>query len=155
MINKDSILVTVKKLMNIDPTEQAFDTDIVLLINSEFMVLKQLGIGPENGFSISNYDAKWSDFTEDQELIDTLKIYVALRVRMIFDPPASSIVADAINSRISELEWRLNAHAERNYIAEHQDEFPSDYTPQYYSDKKNYEVDGENLTIFERPRYRN
>lgn len=114
MIEKDSILVTVKKLMNIDPEEQAFDTDIVLLINSEFMVLKQLGIGPENGFSISDYNEKWSDFTNDKDLIDTLKIYVALRVRMLFDPPASSIVADAINSRISECEWRLNVQAETN-----------------------------------------
>ena len=114
MIDKDSILVTVKKILNVPAEEQAFDTDLVLLINSEFMVLKQLGIGPENGFSISDYDTTWYDYTKDKDLIDTLKIYVALRVRMIFDPPASSIVADAINSRINECQWRLNVQAETN-----------------------------------------
>lgn len=114
MIEKDSILVTVKKLLNIDAEDYAFDTDIVLLINSEFMTLKQLGIGPENGFSIKDYREKWSDFSNDPDLIDTLKIYVASRVRMLFDPPASSIVADALNSRINELQWRLNVQAESN-----------------------------------------
>ena len=114
MIDKDSILVTVKKLLNIDPEDQAFDTDIVLLINSEFMALKQLGIGPENGFSISDYDTKWSDFVKDSDLIDTVKAYVAMRVRLIFDPPASSIVSEALNSRIAEYQWRLNVQAEEN-----------------------------------------
>ena len=114
MIEKDSILVTVKKILNIDPTDQAFDTDIVLLINSEFLALKQLGIGPENGFSISDYDEKWSDYSTDKDLINTLKTYVALRVRMVFDPPASSIVSDAINARIAEDQWRLNVQAEIN-----------------------------------------
>ncbi len=114
MIEKDSILVTVKKLLNIDAEDYAFDTDIVLLINGEFMTLKQLGIGPENGFSIKDYREKWSDFSDDPDLIDTLKIYVASRVRMLFDPPASSIVADALNSRINELQWRLNVQAESN-----------------------------------------
>ena len=32
-----------------------------------------------------------------------------MKVKMMFDPPSSSIVADAINKQISELEWRLNA----------------------------------------------
>lgn len=114
MIEKDSILVSIKKLMNIPAEEQAFDTDIVLLINSEFMVLKQLGIGPENGFSISDYDTKWSNYTDDKDLIDTLKVLIAMRVRLIFDPPASSIVSEALNSRISEYEWRLNLQAETN-----------------------------------------
>lgn len=156
MIHKDSILVTVKKMLNVMPEDQAFDTEIVLLINSEFMVLNQLGIGPKDGFTISDYDTKWTDYTSDKELIDALKIYVGMRVRMIFDPPASSIVAEAINSRIAELEFRLLAHNERTYIADHPEEFHHDdiFADDEMPDtnRKNYKLDGENLILFEKPK---
>lgn len=114
LIDNGSILMSIKKLLNVDPEEQAFDTDIGMLINGEFMTLHQLGIGPNEGFSISDADTKWTDFSKDKTLLEAVKEFVFLRVRLIFDPPASSVVADAINSRINELEWRLNIQAERN-----------------------------------------
>ncbi len=117
IINDQSILLSIKKLLNIDDDDTAFDTDITILINSEFMTLQQLGIGPEEGFSINEGDAVWTDFSDDNTLIETVKAYVYMKVRMIFDPPASSVVSDAFNSRIHELEFRLNAQAERNYNA--------------------------------------
>ncbi len=110
---ENSILLSIKKLLNIDGDDPAFDTDITMLINNEFMTLQQLGIGPEAGFSVTDVTTNWSDFSEDRTLIETVKIFIYLKVRMIFDPPASSVVADAINSRIHELEWRLNIQAER------------------------------------------
>lgn len=115
LIDDGSILMSIKKLLNVDPEDQAFDTDIGILINNEFMTLHQLGIGPDEGFSISDADTLWTDFSSDKTLIETVKTLVYLRVRMLFDPPASSVVADAINSRINELEWRLNIQAERDY----------------------------------------
>ncbi len=115
LIDNGSILMSIKKLLNVEHDDAAFDTDIGMMINNEFMTLQQLGIGPEEGFSISDADTKWSDFSNDETLIETVKAFVYLKVRMIFDPPASSVVADAINSRIHELEWRLNIQAERNY----------------------------------------
>ena len=118
LVNDGSILMSIKKLLNIEPEESAFDTDIGMLINSTFMTLWQLGIGPDGGFHIDEANTKWSDFSEDQTLIDDVKIYVYLKVRMIFDPPASSIVSDAINSRISELEWRMNIQAEKSWEKE-------------------------------------
>ena len=114
LIDNGSILMSIKKLLNVDPEDQAFDTDIGMLINNEFMTLHQIGIGPAEGFSITDADTVWTDFSCDKTLIETVKILVYLRVRMLFDPPASSVVADAINSRINELEWRLNIQAERN-----------------------------------------
>ena len=117
LIDNGSILMSIKKLLNVDPEDQAFDTDIGMLINNEFMTLHQLGIGPEEGFSITDADTVWTDYSNDRTLIETVKILVYLRVRMLFDPPASSVVADAINSRINELEWRLNIQAERNTYA--------------------------------------
>jgi hypothetical protein len=113
LVNDSSILMSIKKLLNVEDDDPAFDTDIGMLINSTFMTLHQLGIGPEEGFSIHDADTKWSDFSNDRTLIDTVKIYVYTKVRMIFDPPASSVVADAYNARINELEWRLNVQAER------------------------------------------
>lgn len=114
LVDNGSILMSIKKLLNVDPEDRAFDTDIGMLINAEFMSLHQLGIGPADGFSITDADTVWTDFSDDKTLIETVKSYVYMRVRLIFDPPASSVVTDAINSRINELEWRLNIQAERN-----------------------------------------
>lgn len=114
LVSSDSILMSVKKMLNVDEADDAFDTDIGMLINNEFMTLYQLGIGPEGGFSISDADTVWTDFSKDKTLLETVKVYVYMKVRMIFDPPASSVVAEAFNSQIRELEWRLNVQAERN-----------------------------------------
>ncbi|MDT3387312.1 MAG: hypothetical protein LIR46_06055 [Bacteroidota bacterium] len=114
LIDNGSILMSIKKLLNVDPEEQAFDTDIGMLINGEFMTLHQLGIGPDEGFSISDADTKWTDFSKDKTLLEAVKEFVFLRVRLIFDPPASSVVADKYTEKINELEWRLNIQAERN-----------------------------------------
>ena len=122
LIDDGSILMSIKKLLNVEYDDTAFDTDIGILINNEFMTLHQLGIGPDEGFAIKDADTVWTDFSDDKTLIETVKTFVYLRVRMIFDPPASSVVADAINSRINELEWRLNVQAERNYTTEEADD---------------------------------
>ena len=112
LVDNTSILMSIKQLMNVELDDDAFDTQIGMLINGEFMTLRQLGIGPKGGFQITDADTKWSDFSDDPELIESVKLYVALRVRLIFDPPASSVVSDAINNRISELQFRLNIQAE-------------------------------------------
>lgn len=119
-IDNDSILMSVKKLLNVDPDDLAFDTDIKMMINGEFMTLYQLGIGPSGGFAISDVDTMWTDFSDDATLLETVKQFIYMRVRMIFDPPASSVVADAFNSRINELVFRLNVQAER--AVENEDE---------------------------------
>lgn len=116
LFDDDSILMSMKNMLNIEKNDPAFDTQIGMLINNEFMTLHQIGIGPDEGFAIHDVNTKWTDFSDDQTLIETVKSFVYLRVRMLFDPPASSVVADAINSRINELEWRLNVQAERDYL---------------------------------------
>jgi hypothetical protein len=117
LVNNESILMSIKKMLNVDPEEQAFDTEIGTFINAEFMNLHQLGIGPE-GFAVYDADVRWTDFSQDESLIQTVKEYVFMRVKMIFDPPGSSVVADAINSRIAELEFRLNVQAEKAWQKE-------------------------------------
>ena len=114
LIEDGSILMSIKKLLNVEDDDPAFDIDIGMGINAVFMTLQQLGIGPEEGFAIHDADTKWSDFSDDKKLIESVKQYIYLKVRMVFDPPASSIVADAVNSRIAEIEWRLCLQAEHD-----------------------------------------
>ena len=108
----DSILTSVKKIIGISEEDESFDTDLIMHINSVLMILNQLGVGPEDGFSITDKSAVWTDVIGDNKLIEAVKTFVGLKVRLIFDPPTSSAVLDSINKTISELEWRINVMAE-------------------------------------------
>lgn len=108
----DSILTSVKKVIGIHESDTSFDIDIMMHINTVIMILRQMGIGPVNGYSVtSSYDT-WDDYLSDITLFEPVKIYIALKVRLIFDPPASSAIIEAINRTITELEWRLNVQAD-------------------------------------------
>ena len=111
-MDSTSILESIKKLLGISEYDDGFDQEVKDLINAEFLSLHQLAIGPEAGFSITGSDQVWNDYTTNHLLQDAVRQFVYLRVRMVFDPPASSTVAEAINNRISELEFRLNVQAE-------------------------------------------
>lgn len=104
----DSILNDIKKLLGIDNTYTEFDTDIIIHINSVFMILNQLGVGPESGYRITGSLNTWSEFTDNEYEMESVKSYVYLKVRMMFDPPQSSALMQAMNEQIKELEWRLN-----------------------------------------------
>ena len=110
----DSILTTIKKLLGITEEYEHFDQDIIMHINSVFMILTQLGVGPSNGFSISDKTATWDEFIEEGTNLEAVKSYVYMKVRLLFDPPLSSTVMECINRSINELEWRLNVSAESN-----------------------------------------
>ena len=104
----DSILNTIKKLLGLSSDYTEFDTDIIIHINSVFSILQQLGVGPENGFSISDATATWSSYTNNDKQINDVITYVYLKVRLLFDPPVNSSILNAQKELISELEWRLN-----------------------------------------------
>ena len=108
----DSILTSIKKLLGIYEEDTSFDIDIIMHINTVFMILRQMGIGPANGYSVTGVYDTWNDYLSDNTLIESVKTYVALKVRLIFDPPASSAIIEAMNRTISELEWRLNVQAD-------------------------------------------
>lgn len=102
-----SILTCIKRLLGIEESYTQFDPDILVHINSAFMTLFQLGIGPETGYSITGSTETWSEFTEDRTDIEAIKTYVYLKVRLIFDPPQTGYLVEAINKQLVELEWRL------------------------------------------------
>lgn len=109
----DSILTSIKKMLGIAEEYEQFDADIIMHINSVFMILTQLGVGPSEGFSIEDDSAIWSDFIQDSTNIESVKSYVYLRVKLLFDSTSlGSPVIEAMNRQISELEWRLNIEAE-------------------------------------------
>lgn len=107
-IGNESILASIKKLIGIEDTETYFDSDIVTGINSAFSSLNQIGIGPDDGFSISDETKIWSDYLTDVRTLELVKSYVHLKTKLLFDPPSSSSIIDIINKEISEFEWRLN-----------------------------------------------
>lgn len=108
----ESILTSVKKLLGISEEYTAFDTDIIICINSAFSILTQLGVGPSEGFSISDPSATWDDYFSDGIKVEAVKNYVAAKVRLMFDPPTSASMLQALNNIISELEWRLNVQCD-------------------------------------------
>ena len=114
----DSILTSIKKLLGMAEDYTHFDADIIMNINTEFMSLKQLGIGPAEGFMIEDDSATWDEYINVEEnpdkltLLSAVKSYIHLKVKLAFDPPINASVIESINKRISELEWRLNVEAE-------------------------------------------
>ena len=89
------------------------DVQHIMHINSVLMILRQMGVGPQEGFGISDATATWSEFCQGKEDIEAVKSYTALKVRMLFDPPQSSSTMEATKNLISELEWRLYAECDR------------------------------------------
>lgn len=108
----DSILDSTKKVLGIDKDYTAFDVDILMHINTIFSTLNQLGIGPENGFAIEDSTPTWDTFLSGDPRLNSVKSYLYLRVRLLFDPPSTSYLIDAIKEQIREFEWRLNVQRE-------------------------------------------
>lgn len=104
----ESILTSIKKLLGIAKEYEHFDADIIMHINSVFMTLTQLGVGPPDGFSIADEDFTWDEFLPDKKRLEAVKSYVYLKVRLMFDPPQNTGHIQAIERQIAELEWRLN-----------------------------------------------
>lgn len=109
----NSILLTVKKMLGIAEEYHAFDLDLIININSVFLTLNQLGVGPEKPFKISSDVETWADFLGDQYgELDGVETYVYLKTRLLFDPPTNSFLVDAMQTQVAELEWRLNFQVE-------------------------------------------
>lgn len=108
----DSILTSIKKLLGIAEEYTHFDSDLIMHINSVLVVLTQLGIGPAEGFFISDKTDSWEDFLGDSTNIEMVKSYMHMKVKLLFDPPLSTSVIESMNRMISEFEWRLNVAAE-------------------------------------------
>lgn len=110
----ESILTSIKKMLGITEGYEHFDNDLIMHINSVFLILKQLGVGPPEGFVINDKSAEWMDFISDEVKISLVKSYMFLKVKLIFDPPLSSAVLECYKKQIEEYEWRLNVDSEND-----------------------------------------
>ena len=108
----DSILTSIKKMLGIQEDYEHFDTDLILHINSVLMTVTQIGVGPAEGFAIQDKTAVWADLTNDEKKLNSVKSFVYLKVKLLFDPPANSAAMQSLKELASEFEWRLNIAAE-------------------------------------------
>ena len=111
-ITVESILTSIKLLLGITEDYEHFDNQIVAHINSVLMILTQLGVGPPDSFIVKDKTDTWNEFIPDGKNLELVKSYVHLKVKLLFDPPSSSVVMESTNRMINEFEWRLNAAAE-------------------------------------------
>lgn len=108
----ESILNYIKKLIGLTVEDTSFDTDIIGHINSNFLDIMQIGVGPKEGFYIKDANDLWTDFMPEGVVLNAVKDYIYLNVKLIFDPPASAALIESINNQIKKLEWRLNAQVD-------------------------------------------
>lgn len=104
----ESILNTIKAMLGPDSAYEAFDTEIIIHINSTLSTLAQLGVGPRKGFRITGANETWQDFIGEDVDLESVKTYIYCKVKMLFDPPSNSFVMKALEETCKELEWRLN-----------------------------------------------
>ena len=109
----ESILTSIKDQLYLDVDDNSFDRELVIFINAAFAILTQHGVGPEQGFSITDGgDETWDDFKVDIVQEEMAKTYIYLKVKTLFDPPTNSSLAKAMEEQIKEYEWRLKLQAE-------------------------------------------
>ena len=106
-----SILDSTKKLLGLDMDYDVFDLDVLTHINTVFFTLQQLGVGPADGFFIEDNTKNWEDYDTVGNL-NAVRSYMFIRVRLLFDPPATSFAIDSLKKQAEELEWRLNVQQE-------------------------------------------
>lgn len=114
---EESILKDVKKQIGIAYSNHDFDPDVLMAINTVLFDLHQMGIVNDT-FAVDDERKTWDAILlkEDQINLYALKTWVALKVKMIFDPPTSSVLAQAIRDNIDELTWRI--YITENYVGE-------------------------------------
>ena len=110
--NNDSILTSIKKLMGLTEEYDACDQDILILINSVLFELEQIGVKAKDGFSLTDKTVVWSDYSDDDRLLNVLKPYIYMKTKLAFDPPTSSGALDSMNRIIDRFEWRINLYAD-------------------------------------------
>jgi hypothetical protein len=103
----ESILLTIKKVLGLSTDLDSFDFDLIVHINSVFMILNQLGIGPAEPFSVVDNTTSWNDFIGEGTMLALVKSYMYLKVKLLFDPPTISYLIDSANRQIEEFEQRL------------------------------------------------
>lgn len=103
----NTILTSIKDQLGISEEDISFDSELIPLINAQFLFLKRMGVGPENGYRITNEDNVWSEFTDNPSIADTCITYIYAKIKPVFDPSTSATVTDALKQIAAEAEYTL------------------------------------------------
>lgn len=103
---EDSILMSIKKSLGLDPEFSDFDVDITIAVNTSLSSLQQFGIFGDKPFTITGEEQLWSQFVPEGNL-DMVKSYIIAKTKLLFDPPQSSFVLSSYKELLKELEWRI------------------------------------------------
>ena len=106
----DSILDSIKEKVGIKDSDiTAFDSEIIMDINMAFSFLTRIGVGPETGYRIEDNSNTWDEFIGDSDpRLETVKEYIALQVKLIFDSSTmSGAMIEIYKDHIHEIEWTL------------------------------------------------
>lgn len=113
MALEEGILETIKAMLGLDPAYTAFDEEVTVHINSAIFNLRQLGVGPSQGFSVTAPTQTWADYLgPEAERYGQTKTYIYLYLRGVFDPPQTSFGINAIKEQKEEAGWRLMIEAD-------------------------------------------
>lgn len=107
----NSVLNTIKEMIGPSQFYDTYTQDLIVLINSSLMVLAQMSVVKE-GTRIKDETTTWSDIVDDRADLEGIKEYIYLKVKLTFDPPASSTIQASYADRAKELEWRLYAFSD-------------------------------------------
>lgn len=105
---EDSILLSVKKSLGLEPSMDHFDPDIIMCINTALNILTQLGVGPNAGYEVISEENVWDEFIDDNKCLNMVKTYIFLKTKLIFDPPTIGALMESYKEQVKEYEYRLN-----------------------------------------------
>lgn len=114
----ESILMSIKTSLGVDPDYDGFDTEIIIAINGAIFSLSQLGIGPDGGFTVTGIAETWVELFDGVSNLEAAKNYILLSSRLIFDPPTTSFLIGAVERQKMEMCWRLMTEVDPELVEE-------------------------------------
>lgn len=123
----DSILLTIKKMIGFEDDYTVFDNDLIIHINGLIAKLNQIGPTLTEDFYIEDSSATWDDYFSKLSHpgngdwftatnLQLIKDYIYVMTKVIFDPPTSSFVLEALKSQGAEMEWRIACFADEKRV---------------------------------------
>lgn len=101
----EKILSSIKQMLNVEQSITAFDSELIMFINSALAELVQGGVGPKEGITIDG-DTTWDSFSSDGGVVNHSKMYVFCKTRLLWDPPSNSFICDGFSKQADEAYWR-------------------------------------------------
>lgn len=102
-----SILHDIKQLIGQEWDDPTFDLDLRIFVNSVFLTLQQIGVGPVEGFEITGPHETWDQLLGGDKNLVAAKTLVLIRTRLIFDPPQTGPLSASLEEQAARIEYRL------------------------------------------------